>query len=82
MIELMHRFSKVSVLPKCTHMGGAEFLEVVGFLFLGATRNDEDCRRSEQDYFSFVCHFFLSVFENHLTEFIRHTGIDTVVDDG
>jgi alpha-mannosidase len=27
MIELMHRFSKVSVLPKCTHMGGAEFLE-------------------------------------------------------
>lgn len=27
MIELMHRFSKLSVMPKCTHMGGAEFLE-------------------------------------------------------
>ena len=27
MIELMHRFDKVSVMPKCTHMGGAEFLE-------------------------------------------------------
>ncbi len=26
MIELMHRFDKVSVMPKCTHMGGAEFL--------------------------------------------------------
>jgi len=27
MIELMHRFEKLSVMPKCTHMGGAEFLE-------------------------------------------------------
>ncbi|MBQ9516790.1 MAG: alpha-mannosidase [Eubacterium sp.] len=27
MIELMHRFDKVSVMPKCEHMGGAEFLE-------------------------------------------------------
>ena len=27
MIELMHRFDKLSVMPKCTHMGGAEFLE-------------------------------------------------------
>ncbi|MBQ8981491.1 MAG: alpha-mannosidase [Eubacterium sp.] len=27
MIELMHRFEKVSVMPKCEHMGGAEFLE-------------------------------------------------------
>ncbi|MBR7060818.1 MAG: alpha-mannosidase, partial [Eubacterium sp.] len=27
MIELMHRFGKVSVMPKCEHMGGAEFLE-------------------------------------------------------
>ena len=27
MIELMHRFDKVSAMPKTTHMGGAEFLE-------------------------------------------------------
>ncbi|MCI7265205.1 MAG: glycosyl hydrolase-related protein [Eubacterium coprostanoligenes] len=27
MIELMHRFYKLSVMPKCEHMGGAEFLE-------------------------------------------------------
>ncbi len=27
MIEMMHRFEKLSVIPKCTHMGGAEFLE-------------------------------------------------------
>jgi len=27
MIELMHRFDKLSVMPKCSHMGGAEFLE-------------------------------------------------------
>lgn len=27
MIELMHRFNKVSVMPKCEHIGGAEFLE-------------------------------------------------------
>ena len=27
MIELMHRFEKLSVMPKCQHMGGAEFLE-------------------------------------------------------
>ncbi|MBQ9229351.1 MAG: alpha-mannosidase [Eubacterium sp.] len=27
MIELMHRFEKVSAMPKCTHVGGAEFLE-------------------------------------------------------
>ena len=27
MIELMHRFEKVSVMPECEHMGGAEFLE-------------------------------------------------------
>lgn len=27
MIELMHRFDKLSVMPKCTHTGGAEFLE-------------------------------------------------------
>lgn len=27
MIELMHRFDKLSVMPKCEHMGGAEFLE-------------------------------------------------------
>ena len=27
MIELMHRFEKVSIMPKCEHMGGAEFLE-------------------------------------------------------
>lgn len=27
MIEMMHRFEKLSVMPKCTHMGGAEFLE-------------------------------------------------------
>ena len=27
MIELMHRFDKVSVMPKCEHMGGAEYLE-------------------------------------------------------
>ena len=27
MIELMHRFDKLSVMPKCEHMGAAEFLE-------------------------------------------------------
>ena len=27
MIELMHRFDKLSIMPKTTHMGGAEFLE-------------------------------------------------------
>ncbi len=27
MLELMHRFNKVSAMPKTTHMGGAEFLE-------------------------------------------------------
>ena len=27
MIELMHRFDKLSVMPKCEHMGGQEFLE-------------------------------------------------------
>ena len=27
MIELMHRFDKLSVMPKCEHMGGADFLE-------------------------------------------------------
>lgn len=27
MIELMHRFDKLSVMAKCEHMGGAEFLE-------------------------------------------------------
>lgn len=27
MIELMHRFDKLSVMPKCSHMGGIEFLE-------------------------------------------------------
>lgn len=27
MIELMHRFDKLSVMPKCTHMGSEEFLE-------------------------------------------------------
>lgn len=27
MIELMHRFEKLSIMPKCTHMSGAEFLE-------------------------------------------------------
>lgn len=27
MIELMNRFDKLSVMPKCEHMGGAEFLE-------------------------------------------------------
>lgn len=27
MIELMHRFDKLSIMPKCQHMGGAEFLE-------------------------------------------------------
>lgn len=27
MIELMHRFNKLSVMPKCTHTSGAEFLE-------------------------------------------------------
>lgn len=27
MIEMMHRFDKLFVMPKCTHMGGAEFLE-------------------------------------------------------
>lgn len=27
MIELMHRFDKLSVMPKCEHVGGAEFLE-------------------------------------------------------
>lgn len=27
MLELMHRFEKLSVMPKCEHMGGSEFLE-------------------------------------------------------
>ena len=27
MIELMHRFNKLSVMPKCEHVGGSEFLE-------------------------------------------------------
>ncbi len=27
MIELMHRFDKLSIMPKCEHMGGAEFLQ-------------------------------------------------------
>lgn len=27
MIELMHRFDKLSIMPKCEHMGGKEFLE-------------------------------------------------------
>ncbi|MCD7796539.1 MAG: alpha-mannosidase [Clostridiales bacterium] len=27
MIELMHRFNKLSIMPKCEHMGGAEFLD-------------------------------------------------------
>ena len=27
MIELMHRFDKLSIMPKCEHVGGAEFLE-------------------------------------------------------
>lgn len=27
MIELMHRFDNLSIMPKCEHMGGAEFLE-------------------------------------------------------
>lgn len=27
MIELMHRFEKIAVMPKCEHMGGSEFLE-------------------------------------------------------
>lgn len=27
MIEMMHRFDKIAAMPKCTHMGGAEFLE-------------------------------------------------------
>lgn len=27
MIELMHRFDKLSIMPKCEHMGGQEFLE-------------------------------------------------------
>lgn len=27
MIELMHRFDKLSIMPKCEHMGGAQFLE-------------------------------------------------------
>ncbi len=27
MVEMMHRFNKLSVMPKCEHMGGAEFLE-------------------------------------------------------
>ncbi|MDE6658848.1 MAG: alpha-mannosidase [Eubacterium sp.] len=27
MIEMMLRFDKLSIMPKCTHMGGAEFLE-------------------------------------------------------
>ena len=25
--QLMHRFDKLSIMPKCAHMGGAEFLE-------------------------------------------------------
>lgn len=27
MIEMMNRFDKLSIMPKCTHMGGSEFLE-------------------------------------------------------
>lgn len=27
MIEMMHRFDKLAIMPKCRHMGGAEFLE-------------------------------------------------------
>lgn len=27
MIELMHRFDKLSIMPNCEHMGGAEYLE-------------------------------------------------------
>lgn len=27
MLEMMNRFDKLSIMPKCTHMGGAEFLE-------------------------------------------------------
>ncbi|MGN0528881.1 MAG: alpha-mannosidase, partial [Eubacterium sp.] len=27
MIEMMHRFDKLSIMPKCEHIGGAEFLE-------------------------------------------------------
>lgn len=27
MIEMMHRFDKLSIMPKCEHMSGAEFLE-------------------------------------------------------
>lgn len=27
MIELMHRFDKISVMPKCEHIGGSEYLE-------------------------------------------------------
>ena len=27
MIEMMHRFDKLAIMPKCTHMGGTEFLE-------------------------------------------------------
>ncbi|MCD7722776.1 MAG: glycosyl hydrolase-related protein [Clostridiales bacterium] len=27
MLEMMKRFDKLSIMPKCTHMGGAEFLE-------------------------------------------------------
>lgn len=27
MIEMMHRFEKLSIMPKCTHMAGSEFLE-------------------------------------------------------
>lgn len=27
MIEFMHRFDKLSIMPKCEHMGGAQFLE-------------------------------------------------------
>lgn len=27
MIELMHRFNKLSIMPKCEHVGGSEFLE-------------------------------------------------------
>lgn len=29
MIELMHRFDKLSIMPKCEHMGGQEFLEKI-----------------------------------------------------
>ena len=29
MIELMNRFDKVSIMPKCEHIGGAEFLEKI-----------------------------------------------------